>query len=247
MTDQNYHQNPETMDEERARMRSEEMRLRRLKKKRIQRKRVKRLLMAAFCLIIVLIAFAVVSLIGVFEKRSDENLLTLSENGKVVFEEVEDIKDSDLKKDELNKYIKEQIKYYNSKSGGKIKLERFSWGDEKVYVRTSYSSLQEYSDFTGYFIYHGDFKGAVTAEYDVTNGVKKVSKGKITNEDATSADMEGNNLLIIRENTAVKIPGEIVAVSSLGVELISEDTVRITSVNEEEETAVSTVIVYRGK
>ena len=103
----------ESVEEERARMRSEEMRLRRLKRKREKREKVKKLLILGFCLIIALIVALAVFIAGKFEKRSAENLLTVNSDLSLVYEEIEDNSKDKFEKAEMKSYIRDQISSFN--------------------------------------------------------------------------------------------------------------------------------------
>ncbi len=236
--------NLETVEQERERMKSERSRLRKKQAMKRKRARVKLLLELIFVLIIALIVLLIVNLTGVFEKRSDIDLLTVRSDGSVIYEEVGDTGDYD--KGELKSYISDQIDSFNKESGkGAVKLERFAWGKGKVYVRTRYKNTEVYQSFTGYTFFSGSSTDVAMEGMDCVSGVVRVKKGKKTAEAIDSGDLDGATVLIVGENTSVRVPGTIIGVSDVATELSAKDTVSISSVNEDEDVILNTVIIYK--
>ncbi len=229
------------------RQQDRQQRARARKKQQMKKKRAraKAVLMSVFVLLILLILLLVLNILGVFEKRSDQNLLTIRKDGAVIYEEVDDIAKNKYDKNELSSYIKDQIKAFNAEEGrGSVKLERFAWGKDKVYVRTFYKSTDLYEKFTGYDLFSGDSTEAATEGKDALSGVVKVMEGEKTSDPMTSDDLGKAHILIIAENTNVSVPGTVTGLSDSGTELAEDGTVLINSVSEEEDVVLSTVIIY---
>jgi hypothetical protein len=224
----------------------EELRLLREKRRRQIIRRRKRALALFLLLLAVAVGFGIAAFLGVFEKRSDVNLLSLKSDGTVVYEEVASLKDGKYDAKELKEYVTDQIDVYNnSHSDGDVKLNRYSVKKDQVYVRTTYKDIATYRDFTGYEIFDGTVAQAKKAGYDFSDTFKlKSRKLKLTKDSVVSADAKmfggdkkpaaGMRVLIIKENTAVKVDGEIYAVSSTGTKLKDEETVEIASGDEDD-------------
>ncbi|MCR4733288.1 MAG: hypothetical protein K5819_08740 [Lachnospiraceae bacterium] len=224
----------------------EELRLLREKRHRQIIRRRKRMLFLVILLILIGIGFGIAALNGVFEKRSKIDLLTLKPDGTVVYEENASLKDGRYNAKELKAYVKDQIESYNaSHEDGDVKLNRFAAGKDHVYLRTTYKSVAVYSDFTGYEMYSGKVADAKKAGYSFADTYRlQTGKHRLSGNSMVSGDAKilgdkkspatDARVLIIKENTAVKVDGSIYAVSSTGTKLLDEDTVEIASGDEDD-------------
>lgn len=195
----------------------EELRLRRLKRRREQlsrKRRARTAFLAALAIIVVAIIFLIAFLNGAFEKRAGENTLTVEKDGTIVYEEVQSSTD-DAKN--IKDFAQKQIDAYNKKEGSEdVKLERFSTEDDHIYLRTSYKDAATYTDFTGYELYVGTVAGAKKAGYDTSDiAVTKVTKSS------------PKKILVIKEYTAVNVPGTITGYSGSGISITAPGTAEI--------------------
>ena len=167
-------------------------------------------------------------------------------DGTVVYEENASLKDDRYNAKELKAYVSEQIEAYNNAhEDGDVKLNRYSVKKDKVYVRTTYKNVSVYSDFTGYEVFSGSVADAKKAGYDFSDTYRVMTKkNRLSGTSVVSGDAKifggkkapaaSARVLIIKENTAVKVDGSIYAVSATGSKLISEDTVEIASGDEDD-------------
>ncbi|RRF97078.1 MAG: hypothetical protein DUD27_02240 [Lachnospiraceae bacterium] len=190
----------------------EQIRVYRRRKRIIQKKRQRRRrqLITAAVILAAVIVVLFTALSGIFEKRSRSDLLTLSSDGSVIFEENSTMDDAAGLKDFVNK----QISSYNSKNGeGSVQLKRFARSGDHYYVRTKYKNMAVYSDFTGYDAYSGTVEGAKEAGYSFGDTSFKSTSSKAS-ADASADAFKGQKVLIIKEwGISVKVPGEVTGTS----------------------------------
>jgi ABC-type lipoprotein release transport system permease subunit len=195
----------------------EELRLRRLKRRREKlrkQRRNRKLLLILLAAIVVVIIFFIAYLRGAFETRASENMLTVEKNGTIIYEEVQPSTDNAK---EIKEFAQKQIEAYNQKEGSEdVKLDRFSTDDDHIYLRTSYKDAATYTDFTGYELYVGTVAGAKKAGYDTSDiAVTKVTKSS------------PKRILVIKEYTAVNVPGTITGYSGSGISITAPGTAEI--------------------
>lgn len=239
---------------EHRRLSEEEIRARRRKRRREQKLRKKRAVILLFAVIIVAVIALVLFFLGFFEHRSDVNRLTLKSNGSVIYEEIADMDDGGIDPDELKSYIRDQISEYNENTGSKaVRLKRFAVSDGRVYVRTSYESLDVYSDFTGYDAFSGTVSEAVKAGYDFSGYFTSDSKesglykftddapegyvsgdARILGTDGSSSvdDSDGslvNDNVVIIDGTycQIRVPGTLTGVSTEDTQKVDDSTISV--------------------
>lgn len=198
-------------------------------------------------LLVVLIVFAVGKYMGLFDKAPQETTITLTEDGTVICEEVTSFDESYYSKKELKKDIKSEIASYNEKAGkNKVKLNRLQVKKDMAYAKTTYASAKDYRAFTGIEMYAGKMKKALKsyAFEDAFVTVKEGTKGASAETlDITSqADLK---VLVIKENVAVTVSGEILYVSDAATTMVDEHTVRISQPDGNEDATQLTYIIYK--
>lgn len=185
---------------------------------------------------------------GVFEKRSDISLLAVSKDGTVISEEVETLGEEYYTKAELKSFVKEAIKEYNDKAGAKaVKMERLLVKGEQAYLRTVYKTAEDYQAFTGYGLFAGTVAQAKKAGYDFADAfivVKDGAKGDGTDVETVTKD-EKANVVVLRQNTTVKVDGKILYVSGQDTEVKSGDTVTISQTDGNQDATDLTYIIYQ--
>ncbi|MBO6215923.1 MAG: hypothetical protein J6N76_10430 [Lachnospiraceae bacterium] len=235
-------------DAQRRQQRRQEM-----QKKKKRQKNMRILYMAlvviAVVLIIALAIKAVINMGGIsFGKEAETTTFTLSNDGTVVYEELISVSEiSDLTEKELKDYIKEELRAYNESHGDRsINLNKVKIDDGVAYQKTTYKDVTCYSDFTGYEVYSGIIRDAVSSGYDFATDFIRAEDGsegeKVSSSEALSDT--GLSVLIIRENGVVKVPGNIRYYSAQGVRLLGADTAEVYPEEEGSDAAVLAYIIY---
>lgn len=199
-------------------------------------------LAVAVVAVVLLITFLVKSLLG---SIVTENTLTLTENS-VVFEEISTEKD--LSKSDIKSYAKEVIKEFNAQAKETlVKLDKVKEKKGIVYVKTTYDSVDAYSDFSGYEAYSGTIASAKEAGYDFSTtfvSVKDGKKGDVVDEETLMSD-DSLKVLIIRENATFVVNGSIQYVSDENTTVKDSATVSTASEDASNDSAVLTYIIYK--
>ena len=229
----------------------EQLRLYRQRNKIFRRKRRQRqrLFLAVAAVAIVVIVVAVAVFLGAFEKRSDGNLLTIKDDGTVIFEENRKIKDNSG----LKKFVKSEIQSYNNTHKSEdVVLERFARDGDHFYLRTRYKSLKIYASFTGYKAYTCPVSDAKAAGYDPEGVSFKTLSGTTSGKsfvymDASADAYKEQKVLVIKEwGIDVKVPGTVTAVSDASYIKGTEDSDTVTIEKESDSaTAPLIYIIYR--
>lgn len=196
---------------------------------------------AAVALVLIAV-FVVKSLMG---SVVSTNTLTLTDKN-VVFEEVST--EEGLSKSDVKSYAKEIIKDYNATAGETlVKLDKVKEKKNTVYVKTTYDSVDAYSDFSGYEAYSGTIASALEDGYDFSTtfvAVKEGKKGDVVDAETLRAE-DGLKVLIIRENATFVVNGEVQYVSDENTTVVDGTTVSTVTEDSSEDSAVLTYIIYK--
>ena len=218
-------------------------------KQRKRKQMIRRRRMVFFCGIAV-IAVAIV-LVVVFLVKSltgsvvSTNTLTLTDKN-VIFEEVSS--EEGLDKKEIKSYAKEIIKEFNSESGKTVvKLDKVKEKKDTVYVKTTYDSIEAYSEFSGYEAFSGTIAEAQKAGYDFSTTFVAVKDGKKSDvaDTETVTAKESYKVLIVRENANFVVNGKVLYVSDENTTVKDASTVSTVSEDGSEDSAVLTYIIYK--
>ncbi len=158
---------------------------------------------------------------------SDSTVFIL-ESGKVVSVDVEDFAEDTYNLSDLQTYVESALKNYTSENGGKsVKLTGLSVEENVASLTLTYASVEDYSAFNDTELYTGTVIQALRDGYTFDVSFKKASDGEEISVSEV-LDSEKLNLVIVKANTYVTVPGEIVYYSYDGnVALVSEDTLAI--------------------
>ncbi|MDD6193791.1 MAG: hypothetical protein PUB19_02695 [Lachnospiraceae bacterium] len=222
------------------------------KAKRNQTKRNKavRNRVIALCVIavalIAAIAVLVCKLTGVFDKATEMSTLTLTEDGKVICEEVTSFDEDFYDKGDLKKFVKSEIAKYNDKAGsGKVKLDSLKVSGKTAYAKTTYASYKDYRDFTGIELYVGKVQNAKKT-YDFADAFVTVKEG-VKGTSVETLDITSQpklKVLVVKENITVVVPGEVIYVSDGATTMVDKNTVTIAQPDGNEDATQLTYILY---
>ncbi|MCR4674837.1 MAG: hypothetical protein K5675_07490 [Lachnospiraceae bacterium] len=143
--------------------RTEQQRKNAMKERRERRNRIiRRRRMVFFGTIVIFILVVVLVIVAIVKNVSGNmvstNTLTITDKA-VTFEEISSTED--LSKSEVKDYAKSVISEFNTDAGETlVKLEKVKEKKDVVYVKTSYDSVDAYSDFSGYEAFNGTIEEA---------------------------------------------------------------------------------------
>ena len=231
--------------------RTEAQRKKALQERRKQRNKMIRRRRMIFFGGIAVVAVAVVLIITLLVKTLtgsivSANTLTLTDTG-VTFEEISSTED--LSKSEIKSYAKEVINAFNKESGEKlVKLDKVKEKKGVVYVKTSYDSIEAYSDFSGYEAYSGTVASVTEAGVDLSAvtfvSVADGKKGDVADAETVTSD-DSLKILIIQENATFVVNGEIQYVSDENTTVVDASTVSTVNEDGSDDSAVWTYIIYK--
>ena len=111
--------------------------------------------------------------------------------------------------DELESFINDTVDTYVAKAGeGTVAVTSFAVEDGTAHVYLDYAGAEDYAQFNGIDFYAGTVLDAQADGYDIPDAFTAV-----TDKD-TTWDAEGNKIVIVGQQTQVRVDGTILFVSS---------------------------------
>lgn len=209
---------------------------------------MKQKLYTALC---VLAAAGTISACGSSFKAA-ESTVYITKKGTVIGADLEDFNEDYYDEEELKTYITESVEGYVASNGdGSVEVDRFQIepSDEAgstAQLYLNYASYIDYAQFNDVALYAGDLAQAQAEGYAFDQAFLKVEDGS----PAGSADAqdfietEGLKIVVIGDNTLVKVDGTVVYVSDGNAEPTGKDTVRV-SYDVEDPQAQPAYIIYQ--
>ncbi len=168
-----------------------------------------------------------------YAKQYDQNTLVVNRNGSFVEVSVEDFKDSKVKPEDIESYVREQVDNYNSNYGNDIKVNSIDYEDlSHVKLVVSYKNVESYDAFNLLECSLTDISD--TDESQLTGSYTSSEDKKAAPSDII-AEGKGK-VLIISEATDVVVKGSILYYND---EVTVKDGVATTSGNK------NAVIVFK--
>ncbi|MBP5325681.1 MAG: hypothetical protein J6Y86_09330 [Pseudobutyrivibrio sp.] len=211
---------------------------------------------AAALLIVILLIVKLFGFISGVGKKAETSTITFDKDGKVVFEEVVDFDTETYSKSDLKDYTNDLItKYNDSHEDDDIELDKVSVSDNKAYIKTTYKNAETYSGFTSYQTFDGTYESAIEAGYDFNTRYSTVTEATEdkapTLSESQSVDTDtafaGKRVVAVNENVTVVVPGIIEYVSDADVEVISNNTIKISPADGNNDSTSLVYIVYRAE
>ena len=139
-------------------------------------------------------------------KKYDKNTLVVKGNGSLVEIAVEDFKDTSIKAEDLESYIKEQINDYNGDNGKLVKKTFIDTEDmSKVKLVLNYKDIESFNGFNLLECTLDDF--ANVKEEDIKGDFTSMDGKTVKSTELT--DTEKAEVLILSEATDVVVKGDI--------------------------------------
>jgi hypothetical protein len=109
---------------------------------------------------------------------------------------------------ELSEFISETVDTYVAKAGeGTVEVQDFAVENQKAHLYLNYASAEDYAEFNGVEFFAGTVLEARAAGYELPDDLTAVTDKDI------SADDADNKIVIIGQQTSVRIDGTILYVS----------------------------------
>ena len=179
----------------------------------------------------VIIAAAAVGMLafaGCGSLNVESNTISLEKNGRITEAIAEDFSQDYYDEEELQSYIDEAVDAFSSEEGkGKVKTSGYRVEDGKVYLNIRYKDADTYSAFNGVELFCGTIVQAQAEGYKFDTDFVTAEDGKATGTADTQAVLGDDklNVLIVRADTDIIVPGTIKYVSAEGTQVTAKDTV----------------------
>lgn len=171
----------------------------------------------------ILLILAMVFLTGCGKEFSaDTDTVYVEKKGTIKGANVAEFEKEYYDQTELSDFISEAVDTYVAQAGdGTVEIEEFEVKDGIAHVYLDYASAEDYADFNSVTFFSGSVLEAKAEGYDIPDAFTAVSA-----EDTTWDNAE-NHIIIIGQQTQVKVDGTILFVSEQA-ELLSKDTAAVT-------------------
>lgn len=158
---------------------------------------------------------------------ADSSTVFILKKGKVAATDVENFDEEEFSKSELEDYVKNEIQEYASENGkNSIKLKTLSVQENQASLTLTYGSAEDYSNFTGIELYSGSIIDALAEGYSFDVSFRRAEDGEEVSVSEV-LDNEKLNLVVIKANTTVVVPGDIVFYSAQNTVLVDSKTLAI--------------------
>ena len=146
----------------------------------------------------------------------DVTTVTVSKNGEITSDLVEDFDKDKYSIDDLDKTISEEVSKYNSANGAdSVDAEKPKMkGDKTVCEKITFSSYRDYAGFNNSQFFCGTVSDALALGYDLGISLKDVKdSSKTMTGDEVASEMKDKHILIIDEPLHVITYGKILYIS----------------------------------
>lgn len=193
---------------------------------------MKRKLYAALC---ILAAASTITACG-FSFKATESTIYITEKGTVIGADIEDFNEDYYDEEELKNYITESVERYVASNGDdSIELDSFQIvssdsGENSAQLYLNYATYIDYAQFKNITLYAGTLSEAQTGGYDFDQVFQKVEDAKLAGSITAQEfeDTQDLKVVVVGEDTLIKVDGTILYVSDGNVEPTDKDTARVT-------------------
>ncbi len=179
-------------------------------------------------IILLLLAAMVAGLVtgcGTGNFQPDQTGISVLKDGSIISVVKENLDKSYYDQTELETMIYEAVAAYDESTGGDwIEVDEYEVENGAATLKMTYDTAADYRDFNQMKLYTGDLAGTQNTEYQLQGTFFEVDGGALTGQSAdASAILSGQNynVVALEEEILVKVPGDIVFVSS-NVELLGK-------------------------
>ena len=186
---------------------------------------------------------------GCSSLETDDSIVYVQKKGKVQTVDIELFDKEYYNEADFKAFAQEAIDTYNASNGeGAVVLKEFTLEGNTAKLAMEYQSVADYSEFHQVTLYQGTIAEAVGEGYPFDVEFSKVENGEITGS-ATISDIlaeDGLSVVVVNNNTDIKVSGTICYVSGEYVTMLAKDTVSIDDGDDTFGTSdVYTYIIYK--
>jgi hypothetical protein len=162
--------------------------------------------------ILALVLLAAMTILGAVgcgsEFSADKDTVYVPKKGVIRGVSVADFDKDYYDESELSEFISETVDTYVAKAGeGTVEVQDFAVENQKAHLYLNYASAEDYAEFNGVEFFAGTVLEARAAGYELPDDLTAVTDKDI------SADDADNKIVIIGQQTSVRIDGTILYVS----------------------------------
>ena len=140
---------------------------------------------------------------------ADKDTVYIQKKGTIKGANVADFDKEYYDETELSDFIKETVDTYVEQAGeGTVEIQEFAVSDGVAHVYLNYAGAEDYAQVNGVKFYEGTVLDAKAEGYEIPDAFTSVT------DDETTWDAEGNKIVIIGQQTQVKVDGTILFVSA---------------------------------
>lgn len=146
---------------------------------------------------------------GGTEFSADKDTVYVEKKGTVKGANVADFDKEYYSESELSDFITETVDTYVAKSGeGTVEIAEFAVEEGVAHVYLNYAGVTDYADFNGVEFFAGSILDAKAEGYEIPDAFTAVT------DDEGEWDAEENKIVIIGQQTQVRVDGTILFVSA---------------------------------
>lgn len=166
--------------------------------------------------------------------EADESTVYITKQGNVIGADIEDFNEEYYDEEELQQYITDSIQGYVEANGdGSLELDRFETeSSEKdgvtAHLYLNYATYIDYALFNDVTMFAGTVEQARQEGYTFDQSFQKAEDGALTGTADVQEALgdENTKVVVIGEETAVRVDGEILYVSDGNADLTGKNTVQ---------------------
>lgn len=184
--------------------------------------------------------------------EADESTVYITKEGNVIGADIEDFNEEYYDEEELEAYITESIEDYVASNGdGSLELDRFQIESSKedgvtAQLYLNYATYIDYALFNDVTMFAGTVSEARSEGYPFDQAFKMAAEGEASGSTSAEELLEDEQIrvIVIGDETVVKVDGEIQAVSDGNAEVTGKNTARV-HYDVEDEQAQPAYILYK--
>ena len=199
-----------------------------------KRKRKNKNISKTVAMLPIILLVAVIAVIAVIQSQkldADTDTVLVKENQTIQAVNVSELNHAYYDEAELKRFIKNAVADYVKKNGtDSVKISRLKFKDNKAKLYLNYKNYEAYAGFNGVEFFTGNMVQAQAQGYVFPEKMLAVTNGNT--ESAVDTDQltrqDDLQVIVLGQNTDVKVRGDILYISDGQVKLSSRNTATVT-------------------